>query len=305
MTLCIEGLSIRYRTPGGDIDALSDVSLSVTKGQTLAVVGESGSGKSTVALAVMGILPAEARITGGRVLFRGTDVLTLDRESRRKLRGARMALVFQDPFSVLNPSMRVGEQIGEGLVHHRGQTRAAALARAIELLGEVGISEATGVAKAYPHERSGGMRQRAMIAGALAAEPDLLILDEPTTALDVTIEAQILDLFEDLRPQRGPHMAFISHNLGVVRRIADEVAVLYAGQIVEQGRTEDVLQRPIHPYAKGLLAAIPRLGEKKGRLAAIPGRLPDLRNPPSGCRFAKRCPFAQTASDKPQIPRGL
>jgi peptide/nickel transport system ATP-binding protein len=301
MTLAIEGLSIRYRAPGGDVNALSDISLSVTKGRTLAVVGESGSGKSTVALAVMGLLPAEAQIAGGRILFQGTDVLTLDRESRRKLRGARMALVFQDPFSVLNPSMRVGEQIGEGLVHHRGQTRGAAFARAIELLGEVGISEATAVANAYPHELSGGMRQRALIAGALAAEPDLLILDEPTTALDVTIEAQILDLFEDLQARRGLTTLFITHNLGVVRRIADNVAVLYAGQIVEQGATTDVFARPMHPYSKGLLAAIPRLRAQRSRLAAIPGRLPDLRQPIAGCRFQPRCPFAVDACAKPQV----
>ena len=301
MTLAIEGLSIRYRAPGGDVNALSDISLSVTKGRTLAVVGESGSGKSTVALAVMGLLPAEAQIAGGRILFQGTDVLTLDRESRRKLRGARMALVFQDPFSVLNPSMRVGEQIGEGLVHHRGQTRGAAFARAIELLGEVGISEATAVANAYPHELSGGMRQRALIAGALAAEPELLILDEPTTALDVTIEAQILDLFEDLQARRGLTTLFITHNLGVVRRIADNVAVLYAGQIVEQGATTDVFARPMHPYSKGLLAAIPRLRAQRSRLAAIPGRLPDLRQPIAGCRFQPRCPFAVDACAKPQV----
>jgi peptide/nickel transport system ATP-binding protein len=300
MTLAIEGLGIRYRAPGGDVNALSDVSLSLTEGRTLAVVGESGSGKSTIALAVMGLLPAEAQIVAGRILFQGTDVLTLGRESRRKLRGARMALVFQDPFSVLNPSMRVGEQIGEGLVHHRGLTRAAALARAIELLAEVGISEAAAVANAYPHELSGGMRQRALIAGALAAEPDLLILDEPTTALDVTIEAQILDLFEELQARRGLTTLFITHNLGVVRRIADDVAVLYAGQVVEQGATADVFARPMHPYSKGLLAAIPRLGTRRSRLASIPGRLPDLRQPAAGCRFQPRCPFAVEACGKPQ-----
>ena len=208
----------------------------------------------------MGLLPAEAQIAAGRILFQGRDVLTLDRESRRKLRGAGMALVFQDPFSVLNPSMRVGAQIGEGLVYHRGLTREAALARAVELLREVGIAEAPAVAGAYPHELSGGMRQRALIAGALAAEPDLLVLDEPTTALDVTIEAQILDLLEELQARRGLATLFISHNLGVVRRIADEVAVLYAGQVVEQGPTADVLAHPLHPYTKGLLAAVPRLG---------------------------------------------
>jgi peptide/nickel transport system ATP-binding protein len=303
--LLIDDLTVRYRTPGGEIEALSSISLKARKDSTLALVGESGSGKSTVALAAMGLLPQEATIPSGRILFDGQDIMIMNAEERRRLRGSRIGLIFQDPFSVLNPSLRIGDQVGEGLVHHRGFSTKRAFARAIDLLDEVGIVKPEAAAKAYPHELSGGMRQRALIAGVLASEPDLLILDEPTTALDVTIEAQILDLLEQLRRQRGLTMVFISHNLGVVRRIADEVAVLYAGQIVEQGRTEDVLQRPIHPYAKGLLAAIPRLGEKKGRLAAIPGRLPDLRNPPSGCRFVKRCPFATPDSDKPQILREL
>jgi peptide/nickel transport system ATP-binding protein len=303
--LLIDDLTVRYRTPGGEIEALSSISLKARKDSTLALVGESGSGKSTVALAAMGLLPQEATIPSGRILFDGQDIMIMNAEERRRLRGSRIGLIFQDPFSVLNPSLRIGDQVGEGLVHHRGFSTKRAFARAIELLDEVGIVKPEAAAKAYPHELSGGMRQRALIAGVLASEPDLLILDEPTTALDVTIEAQILDLLEQLRRQRGLTMVFISHNLGVVRRIADEVAVLYAGQIVEQGRTEDVLQRPIHPYAKGLLAAIPRLGEKKGRLAAIPGRLPDLRDPPSGCRFVKRCPFATPDSDKPQILRKL
>jgi peptide/nickel transport system ATP-binding protein len=303
--LLIDDLTVRYRTPGGEIEALSSISLKATKDSTLALVGESGSGKSTVALAAMGLLPQEATIPSGRILFDGQDIMIMNAEERRRLRGSRIGLIFQDPFSVLNPSLRIGDQVGEGLVHHRGFSTKRAFARAIELLEEVGIVKPEAAAKAYPHELSGGMRQRALIAGVLASEPDLLILDEPTTALDVTIEAQILDLLEQLRRQRGLTMVFISHNLGVVGRIADEVAVLYAGQIVEQGRTEDVLQRPIHPYAKGLLAAIPRLGEKKGRLAAIPGRLPDLRDPPSGCRFVKRCPFATPDSDKPQILREL
>ena len=283
MTLAIEGLTVRYRTPGGDVAALADVSLALAQRQTLAVVGESGSGKSTIALAVMGLLPAEAQVAAGRILFQGRDVLTLDRESRRKLRGAGMALVFQDPFSVLNPSMRVGAQIGEGLVYHRGLTREAALARAVELLREVGIADAQAVAGAYPHELSGGMRQRALIAGALAAEPDLLVLDEPTTALDVTIEAQILDLLEELQARRGLATLFISHNLGVVRRIADEVAVLYAGQVVEQGPTADVLAHPLHPYTKGLLAAVPRLGASRAASPPSPG----------GCRT---CAWASPAA---------
>src|SRR5262245_45820633 len=183
MTLSIEGLSVSYRVPGGTVTALSDVSLAVAKGRTLAVVGESGSGKSTIAIAVMGLLASEARIAAGRILYEGTDLLRLKPEARRHLRGARIALVFQDPFSVLNPALRVGEQVGEGLVHHKGFAREAALTRAIELLREVGIAEAAAVANTYPHELSGGMRQRALIAGALAAKPDFLILDEPTTAL--------------------------------------------------------------------------------------------------------------------------
>jgi peptide/nickel transport system ATP-binding protein len=303
--LQIDDLTVRYRTPGGEIEALSSISITAQKGKTLALVGESGSGKSTVALAAMGLLPQEAEIPSGRILFDGQDIGALGTEERRRLRGSRLGLVFQDPFSVLNPSLPIGEQVGEGLVHHRGFSKAQALARAIELLNEVGIVNPEAVAKAYPHELSGGMRQRALIAGALAPEPDLLILDEPTTALDVTIEAQILDLLEELRQRRGLTMLFISHNLGVVRRVADEVAVLYAGQIVEQGTTEEVLHRPIHPYAKGLLAAIPRIGLKQHRLAAIPGRLPDLRKLPTGCRFLKRCPFATPASDAPQALREI
>jgi peptide/nickel transport system ATP-binding protein len=300
MPLAIERLTIRYRVPGGTVTALSDVSLSVGKGSTLAVVGESGSGKSTLALAIMGLLASEAQIPAGRILYDGSNLLALSPEAHRRLRGARIALVFQDPFSVLNPSLRIAEQVGEGLVYHKGFSKQAALARATQLLHEVGIAEAAAVASAYPHELSGGMRQRALIAGALAAEPDFLILDEPTTALDVTIEAQILDLLEELKSRRGLSMLFISHNLGVVRRIADEVAVLYAGEVVESGPTAEVFAGPRHPYSKGLLAAIPRLDARPARLAAIPGRLPDLRRLPAGCRFQARCPFAQPSCREPQ-----
>jgi peptide/nickel transport system ATP-binding protein len=298
--LSIEGLTICYRVPGGTITALSEVSLSVSNGRTLAVVGESGSGKSTVALAVMGLLASEAQIPAGRIFYEGANLLALSPEARRRLRGARIAMVFQDPFSVLNPSLRIAEQVGEGLVYHKGFSKQAALARATQLLHEVGIAEAAAVGNAYPHELSGGMRQRALIAGALAAEPEFLILDEPTTALDVTIEAQILDLLEELKRRRGLSMLFISHNLGVIRRIADEVAVLYAGEVVESGPTVEVFERPLHPYTKGLLAAIPRLAARQARLAAIPGRLLDLRQLPAGCRFEPRCPFAQSPCDEPQ-----
>ena len=295
MSLAIDGLSLGYRAHGGATEALRDVTLGVARGTTLAIVGESGSGKSTIALAVMGLLPPEATVTGGHILFEGQDLLALSADAHRKLRGQRIALVFQDPFSVLNPSLRIGRQIGETLVEHSGLTEAEAERRAIGLLEEVGITDAATIARVYPHELSGGMRQRALIAGALACEPDLLILDEPTTALDVTIEAQILDLLGELQARRGLTLVFITHNLGVVHRIADSVAVLYAGQVVETGAKADLFARPLHPYTKGLLAAIPRFGTKQRRLAAIPGRLPDLRNPPAGCRFAPRCPFAEQA----------
>ena len=298
--ISVEELTIRYRTPDGEIEALTSVSFDVARGSTLALVGESGSGKSTIALAAMGILPGEATIASGRIVFAGKDLMALSAGQRRDIRGSRMGLVFQDPFSVLNPSLRIGEQVGEGLVHKRGFTPKQALMRAVELLDEVGIRQPEVVAQAYPHQLSGGMRQRALIAGALATEPELLILDEPTTALDVTIEAQILELLERLRVQRNLTMIFISHNLGVVRRISDQVAVLYAGQIVERGATEALLHNPVHPYSKGLLAAIPRIGERKTRLASIPGRLPDLRSPPAGCRFSSRCPFAKAKCREPQ-----
>src|SRR5215213_10060980 len=284
--LALDDLTVRYRTPGGAVEALSSVSLHVRKGLTLAVVGESGSGKSTIALAALGLLPPEAQVPSGRVVFDGIDVMQLDPNGRRQLRGSRIGLVFQDPFSVLNPSLRIGKQVGEGLVVHRGFSAERAFARAIELLHEVGIANPAAVAKAYPHELSGGMRQRALIAGALAAEPELLILDEPTTALDVTIEAQILDLLEDLQARRGLTMLFISHNLGVVRRVANEVAVLYAGQVVEAGATERILQAPGHPYTKGLLAAIPRLGDRAVRccradeLASVAWPVQDEAPPP-------------------------
>ena len=268
------------------------------------MVGKSGSGKSTVALAVMGLLPSEAQVAAGRILYPGQQragaVARSPPSPARRTHGCGV------PGSVLGaqPVNANCEQVGEGLVYHKGFSKMAAVARATQLLHEVGIAEAAAVGNAYPHELSGGMRQRALIAGALAAEPDFLILDEPTTALDVTIEAQILDLLEELQSRRGLSMLFISHNLGVVRRIADEVAVLYAGEVVESGPTAEVFERPFHPYTKGLLAAIPRLDAGQARLAAIPGRLPDLRQLPAGCRFERRCPFAQPPCREPQRLRG-
>ena len=298
--LRLDDFSVGYHTASGQIQALDRVSLEVAAGSTLALVGESGSGKSTVAVAAMGLLPPEARVTSGRVLYRDRDLAVMTPGELRQLRGARLGMVFQDPFSVLNPSLTIGAQVAEGLIHHLGLSDEAAARRVVELLDEVGIRNPAAIARAYPHELSGGMRQRVLIAGALAPEPELLILDEPTTALDVTIEAQILTLLEDLRASRGLTMLFISHNLGVVRRIADRVMVLYAGQTVEAGPTNDVLWYPRHPYSKGLLAAIPRLDAKRHRLASIPGGMPDMRAPPAGCRFAPRCAFAAAGCDRPQ-----
>lgn len=298
--LKIENLSVSYQTASGRINALDNVSLDIEKGSTLALVGESGSGKSTIAVAAMGLLPAEAQVTSGRILLEGRDLLQMTPEERRRLRGSRLGLVFQDPFSVLNPSLRIGAQVGEGLIYHLGLSEDAAMRRVVELLDEVGIRNPEAIARAYPHELSGGMRQRVLIASALASEPEILILDEPTTALDVTIEAQILTLLETLRVSRGLTMLFISHNLGVVRRIADQLAVLYAGQVVEAGRTTDVLWRPEHPYSKGLLAAIPRLDRPRSRLASIPGGLPDMRALLPGCRFLPRCAFAGPGCAEPQ-----
>ena len=296
----LDDLSVRYRTLAGPVHALSSVSLTAPRGSTLAIVGESGSGKSTIALAAMGLLPPEADVTHGRILIDGQDLYALSAEQRRQLRGKRIGLVFQDPFSVLNPSLTIGDQVGEVLIYHLGMSKVDARRRAVELLDEVGILRPEIVARAYPHELSGGMRQRALLAGALAAEPDLLILDEPTTALDVTVESQILDLLEQLQRSRGLTMVFISHNLGVVRRIASHVAVLYAGEVIECGKTRDVLLRPVHPYTKGLLAAIPTLDHRKERLASIRGQLPDLRAARVGCGFRPRCPFSVDRCRTPQ-----
>jgi peptide/nickel transport system ATP-binding protein len=266
------------------------------------VVGESGSGKSTSALALLGLLAPEARIESGRALFKGQSLFDLPEPQRRALRGNRMSIVFQDPFTSLNPAIAVGRQIAEPLVWHKEMPEAAAAAEVVRLLVEVGIPNPTEVALAFPHQLSGGMKQRALIATALACAPELLVLDEPTTALDVTIEAQILDLLEKLRRDRGLSMLYITHNLGVVARICDDVCVLYAGRVVEQGATEAVLRQPRHPYTKGLLASLPRVAQRRHRLVPIPGRFPDLRQPPSGCIFHPRCSFVQDrCRSEPQI----
>jgi peptide/nickel transport system ATP-binding protein len=292
--LSVEHLSVAYTTERGLLYALNDVSLAVGRGRALGLAGESGSGKSTAALAVLDLLGTEASVEGAAIRFSGRDLLRLPQEQRRQIRGASISIVFQDPFSSLNPSIPVGRQVAEPLVFHKGVLERAAIEQAVELLAQVGIPRPEVIAKSYPHQLSGGMQQRALIATALACEPELLILDEPTTALDVTIEAQILDLLEKLRSERQLAILFISHNLGVVGRLCDEVCILYAGKVLERGPTREVFTRPLHPYTKGLMASLPRLDLRARRkLTPIPGKFPDLVNPPPGCIFHPRCPFVE------------
>jgi peptide/nickel transport system ATP-binding protein len=299
--LDIVDLNVSYATLQGGLKALDQITLSAVPSETVAVVGESGSGKSTLALAVMGLLGAEANVTG-LIRFQGRDLATLDPEAWRRLRGRSIGMVFQDPFTSLNPGLPVGEQVMEPLLHHFNVSRAEARHQMLGALSEVGLTDVASLARAYPHQLSGGMQQRVLIAGALICNPDLLILDEPTTALDVTIEAQILDLLGELRRKRRLSMLFITHNFGVVNRIADRVCVLYAGRVAELGTKDAILHEPAHPYTKGLLASLPRLSAvgRPAKLAPIPGRFPDLTQLPSGCIFAPRCPFRESKCNEPQ-----
>jgi peptide/nickel transport system ATP-binding protein len=295
--LALEGLSLRYATRRGSLAALDDVSFSISRGAAMGLVGESGSGKSSVVLAVLGLLGEGAAVQARAARFDGQDLFA----AAPVLRGRRIGVVFQDPSAALNPALTVGSQIAEPLVLHRGLSAAEADRRTVELLAEVGLPRPETIARAYPHQLSGGMKQRAVIAGALACEPDLLLLDEPTTALDVTVEAQILDLLEGLRRSRGLSMLLVSHNLGIVDRLCDTTTVLYAGRVVEQGRTIDLLDAPSHPYTSGLMGALPRADRGRvARLTPIPGGLPDLTQPDPGCNFRPRCPFAQPACAEPQ-----
>lgn len=287
--LAVRDLKIEIATPKGPIRPVDDVSLEVRAGETLAIVGESGSGKSLTATAVMGLLPAAAQPIGGSVHFDGRDLLAMSEPQRRRLRGGEIAMIFQDPMSSLNPVMRVGDQVAEAIRAHRRTSVADARADALALFRRVGIADPEARMRAYPHEMSGGMRQRVMIAMALANRPKLLIADEPTTALDVTVQAQILELLAELKRETGVALVFITHNLGVVREIADRVAVMYAGQIVEEGTVEDVFMRPRHPYTSALLAAVP---EGDTSAVGIPGVVPPAHALPSGCRFAPRCRYA-------------
>ncbi|MDQ0788968.1 oligopeptide transport system ATP-binding protein [Streptomyces sp. B3I7] len=292
--LDVRDLHVEFRTRDGVARAVNGVDLRVAAGETLAVLGESGSGKSVTAQAVMGILDTPpGRITGGEVRFRGRDLLTLPEERRRRLRGAEMAMIFQDALSALNPVLTVGDQLAEMFTVHRGMSRRDARARAVELMDRVRIPAAAQRVRDYPHQFSGGMRQRVMIAMALALEPALIIADEPTTALDVTVQAQVMDLLAELRREYAMGLVLITHDLGVVADVADRIAVMYAGRIVEEAPVHDLYKAPAHPYTRGLLDSIPRLDRKGSALDAIRGLPPSLTDIPPGCAFHPRCPRAR------------
>ncbi len=287
--LVVEDLHTSFHTRDGVVRAVDGISFSVDRGEVVGLVGESGCGKSVTSLSILRLIAKPGRIEGGRVWFDGRDLLALSGDEIRKIRGDRISMIFQQPTSALNPVWDVGRQLGETLELHRNMKRKAARDRALELLQMVGISDPERRLKAYPHELSGGMAQRVMIAMALACEPDLLIADEPTTALDVTIQAQILDLMRQLRQETGTAIILITHDLGVVAEMCDRVAVMYAGEIVEQTDVRTLFREPSHPYTRGLIGSIPVMGEIRDELAVIPGNVPNLIDLPPACRFAPRC----------------
>ena len=299
-------LAVTYAGAVAPIPAVRDVSLALAPGRALGLVGESGSGKSSIAGAILDLLGGGSEIAG-EILFEGADLRKLAPHQRRRLLGRRIGTVFQDPFTALNPAMTIGSHVAEPLVRHLGLSRRAALERASELLADMHIPRPREVAAAYPHQLSGGMRQRALIAAAIACEPSLLILDEPTTALDVTVEARILALLAELRQRKSVSLLFISHNLGVVRALCDDIAVLYAGELVESGPAADLLLRPRHPYTKGLLASLPSLeaGTRQTRLPSIGGPPPGPARDEPGCGFRARCPFAEPRCAEPQALRSV
>ncbi|MGX8721435.1 MAG: ABC transporter ATP-binding protein, partial [Eubacteriales bacterium] len=287
----VKDLKVSFFTPAGEVKAVDGISYSLGYNEVMGIVGESGSGKSVEAYSIIGLLQSPGRVTGGSILFEGENVLEYDAEKMRQFRGNKASMIFQNPMTCLNPVYTIGDQLMEALTcHDKTISKTQARARAIQMLELVGINNAVKRVDQYPHEFSGGMHQRAMIAMALICEPKLLIADEPTTALDVTIQAQILELMKDLQKKENTSIIFITHNLGVVAEICDRVSVMYAGRIVEQGLVQDIFYRPQHPYTKGLIASTPRLDEEdQERLVPIEGTPIDLLNPPSGCNFGPRC----------------
>ena len=289
----VSNLTIHIKTHKGIVQAVRDVNFYLNEQETLAVVGESGSGKSITMKGIMGILPKNGKVTEGTVMYNGKDLTKYTEREMQTIRGSEIAMVFQDPMTSLNPTMRIGKQIEEMLkAHKKDMTAEQRKARAIELLSLVGISNPEERYKQYPHQLSGGMRQRVVIAIALACDPKVLIADEPTTALDVTIQAQILDLMNQLKKETGTSILFITHDLGVVAEVCDDVAVMYCGRVVERGDVKTIFANPSHPYTKGLLGSIPRLGDAGKELKSIPGNVPNPKYMPKGCKFEPRCPYA-------------
>ena len=302
--LAIEDLQVSFTTERGRVQAVDSVNLTLEPGETLAIVGESGSGKSVTALSILGLIGDAGDIDGGKIVFDGQNLVQLSEAELRKIRGNRIAMIFQEPMSSLNPALTIGKQVAEPIWLHRQAAWVDAYQEAAELLAQVAIPDAESRLKDYPHQFSGGMRQRVMIAMALACKPELIIADEPTTALDVTVQAQILALLKDLTKQANSALMLITHDLGVVARYADRVAVMYAGRIVEMADAKSLYAHPQHPYTRGLLASIPGLeGDAGTRLSTIDGQPPDLAALPQGCAFAPRCPYreAQCLSSAPSL----
>ena len=302
--LSLEHLSAHYVSQQGTrvVPAVDDVTIRLGAGETLGIVGESGSGKSTLALTILRLLPAAARITSGRMMFEGENLLDKSDDEMRQVRGKRIAMILQDPMASLNPLFTIGDQVGEPLRVHEGASRASAWKRAIELLRSVRIASPETRVTQFPHEMSGGMRQRIVGAVGISCEPRLLIADEPTTSLDLTIQAQYLKLLRDLQREHGLALIFITHNLGIVAKMCDQLAVMYAGRVVESGPVSRIFNAPVHPYTRALLNSIPRMTEDDQRLVAIDGQPPDLSSLPPGCSFAPRCPSAMARCREAEPP---
>jgi len=296
--LQIKDLRTYFFTSRGEVRAVDGVDLSLYEREVLAVVGETGCGKSTLGLSIMRLVPYPGRIVGGEIFFKGKDLLKMDESELRKIRGREIAMIFQNPSKALNPVYKIGYQIAEMPRYHLGAPMRKAWELAVDLLKKVKIPDPEVKASSYPHSLSGGMKQRSLIAMMISLKPSLLIADEPTTALDVTVQAQIMDLLREIREEVGMAVMLITHNIGLVAEESDRVAVMYAGKIVEVGATSDVLEDPLHPYTKGLLSSLPSRRGRKERVPSIPGNVPDLINPPSGCRFNPRCPYKLDICDK-------
>lgn len=299
----VKQLQTHFHTYEGTVRAVNDVSFTVNRGETLAIVGESGSGKSVTSMSILGLIAEPGKVAGGEILLDGVDLLKLSRKEYRQLRGKELSIIFQEPMTSLNPVFTIGYQVDEVMRVHEKLTRKEARQRTIEMLKRVGIANAAKIAASFPHQLSGGMRQRVMIAIALACKPKLLIADEPTTALDVTIQAQILQLIEQLAKEEETGVILITHDLGVVAEMADRVAVMYAGEIVEEAGVFELFDHPQHPYTMGLLASLPKIHASDERLQSIPGSVPNLLKLAGGCPFASRCTYADESclTNKPQL----